>query len=145
MAESARKTRAGRLGDGSGAGDGAHHRPVMLREQVHGLFGQHQCECLRRHPESGGDIGFACPQPACPDDGTKRCQRKDNAAIFAIAQQQRGDLAGLNAAKSSLDRATVTLDVAIAGASAISDLLIQLKEKATAAADPGIDDEARAF
>lgn len=71
--------------------------------------------------------------------GLKVSGAKDNAAVFAIAQQQRAELGGLSAVKSSLDRATGSLDVALAGAEAVSDLLIQLKEKTAAAADAGQD------
>tara|TARA_B100001939_G_scaffold201813_1_gene173409 strand:+ start:6428 stop:7270 length:843 start_codon:yes stop_codon:yes gene_type:complete len=75
--------------------------------------------------------------------GLKVASAKDNAAVFAIAQGQRADLAGLESVKSSLDRATSAVDVALAAAEAVSDLLIQLKEKATAATDPGADADAR--
>ncbi|WP_138379951.1 flagellin [Luteithermobacter gelatinilyticus] len=75
--------------------------------------------------------------------GLKVASAKDNAAVFAIAQGQRADLAGLESVKSSLDRATSSVDVALAAAEAVSDLLIQLKEKATAATDPGADADAR--
>ncbi|HPF46343.1 MAG: flagellin [Alphaproteobacteria bacterium] len=77
--------------------------------------------------------------------GLKVAGAKDDASIFAIAQKQRAELGGLNAVKSSLDRASGALDVAIAGAEAISDLLIQLKEKAVAAKDSGNDAASRAL
>ena len=75
--------------------------------------------------------------------GLKVASAKDNAAVFNIAQGLRGDLGGLNAVKSSIDRAISTLDVAIAAGEAVSDLLIQLKEKAVAAKDQGIDTASR--
>lgn len=75
--------------------------------------------------------------------GLKVASAKDNAAIFSIAQGQRADLAGLESVKGSLDRATSSVDVALAAAEAVSDLLIQLKEKATAAIDPGADAASR--
>lgn len=71
--------------------------------------------------------------------GLKVASAKDNAAIFAIAQKQRGELAGLDAVKGSLDQASSSLNVALAAAEAVSDLLIELKGKATAAAAPGLD------
>ncbi|NVJ69940.1 MAG: flagellin [Alphaproteobacteria bacterium] len=67
----------------------------------------------------------------------------DDAATYAIAQKMRGDLAGLNAVKSSLDRAISTLDVAVAAGEAVSDLLNEMKEKAVAAKDTGIDTASR--
>ncbi|PCI43588.1 MAG: flagellin [Alphaproteobacteria bacterium] len=69
--------------------------------------------------------------------GLKVSSARDNAAVFAIAQGQRAELGGLNAVKSSLDQASSSLNVALAAAEAVSDLLIQLKEKAVAATDPG--------
>ncbi len=75
--------------------------------------------------------------------GLKVESAKDNAATFAIAQNLRGDIAGLNAVKSSLDRAISTLDVAVAAGEAVSDLLTELKEKAVSAKDTGIDSASR--
>lgn len=68
---------------------------------------------------------------------------KDDAASFAIAQTLRSDIAGFNAVNQSLDRAQSELDVAIAGAEAISDLLIQAREKAVAAKDISLDADSR--
>ncbi|WP_308910081.1 flagellin [Pseudokordiimonas caeni] len=75
--------------------------------------------------------------------GLKVGSSKDNAAIFSIAQKLRGNVAGLNAVKGSLDRALSTLDVAISAGEAVSDLLIEMKEKAVAAKDPGLDADSR--
>lgn len=75
--------------------------------------------------------------------GLKVASSKDNAAVFSIAQKLRSDVSGLNAVKSSLDRATSALDVAIAAGEAVSDLLISLKEKAVAAKDAGLDSSSR--
>ena len=61
--------------------------------------------------------------------GLKVAGAKDDSAIFAIAQNLRSDLGGLNAIKQSLDRASGALDVGIAAAEAISDLLIEAKER----------------
>jgi len=75
--------------------------------------------------------------------GLKVGSAKDNAAVFAIAQGQRAELAGLGAVKGSLDRATSAVDVSLAAAEAVSDLLIELKEKTVAALDPGQDTASR--
>ncbi|WP_417452204.1 flagellin [Kordiimonas sp.] len=75
--------------------------------------------------------------------GLKVSSARDDAAVFSIAQTMRGDVAGFRAVNGSLDRANSELDVAIAGAEAISDLLIQMKEKAVAAKDDGLDDASR--
>ena len=61
--------------------------------------------------------------------GLKVSSAKDNAAIYSIAQKLRADLRGYNAVKQSLDRTISTTDIALAAASSISDLLIEMKEK----------------
>ena len=68
---------------------------------------------------------------------------RDDAATFAIAQNLRADLSGLNAVQSSLDRAQSSIDVAIAAGEAVSDLLIELKEQAVSASDTSLDTASR--
>lgn len=75
--------------------------------------------------------------------GLKISSAKDNAAVFSIAQKLRADLRGFSAVKQSLDRGISTTDVALAAAGAISDLLIEMKEKAVSAADQGLDTVSR--
>lgn len=75
--------------------------------------------------------------------GLKISSAKDNAAVFSIAQKLRGDVRGLNAVQQSLDRGISTVDVALAAANAISDLLLEMKEKAVAASDQGLDSTSR--
>ncbi|WP_298675567.1 flagellin [uncultured Sphingomonas sp.] len=68
---------------------------------------------------------------------------KDDSAAYTIAQTLRGDVGGLKAVTSSLNRAKSTVDVAVAGAEQISDLLNQMKSKATEASDEGLDTGSR--
>ncbi|NLS29067.1 Flagellin [Sphingomonas sp. S2M10] len=68
---------------------------------------------------------------------------KDDSAQYTIAQGLRGDLGGLKAVSSSLSRAKSVTDVAVAGAEQISDIVNQMKAKATQAADAGIDTSTR--
>jgi flagellin len=68
---------------------------------------------------------------------------KDNSSVFAVAQGMRSDIGALGSVQSSLDRAVSIGDVAIAAGESISDLLIEMREKATAAMDPSIDTFAR--
>jgi flagellin len=68
---------------------------------------------------------------------------KDNASVWGIAQAQRADVGSLGAVKMSLDRATSIADVAISAGETISDLLISMKEKVTAAMDPSLDTVSR--
>ncbi|WP_292227916.1 flagellin [Brevundimonas sp.] len=67
--------------------------------------------------------------------GLKVQGAKDNAAVWAVAQGQRADKGSLEAVTTSLKRATSIADVSLAAGQQISDLLIELKQKATAAAD----------
>ena len=69
---------------------------------------------------------------------------KDDSAAFTIAQSLRGDLGGLQAVGSSLNRAKSVTDVAVAGAEQISDIVNEMKKKAYEAADAGIDTASRA-
>lgn len=75
--------------------------------------------------------------------GYKVAGARDDAAVFAVAQNMRGDIAALTAVKTSLDRANSITDVALAAGEAISDLLIEMREKAVSAKDPSIDAVAR--
>lgn len=68
---------------------------------------------------------------------------KDDSARFTIAQKLRGDVGGLKAVNSSLSRAKSTVDVAVAGAEQVSDLMNQMKSKVTEATDGGLDADSR--
>ncbi len=76
--------------------------------------------------------------------GLKVGSAKDNGAVFAIAQGMRSDVAGFGVVKESLDRASSTVDVAIAAGESISDLMIDMKEKALAASDESLTTSQRA-
>ncbi|MEC9345247.1 MAG: flagellin [Pseudomonadota bacterium] len=69
---------------------------------------------------------------------------KDNGAVFAIAQNMRGEVAGFEAVKTALDNAVSVVDVALAAGESISDLLIEMKEKAVAALDQSLETASRA-
>ncbi len=75
--------------------------------------------------------------------GLKVGSAKDNGAVFAIAQNMRAEVASFNAVGQSLGRALSTVDVSIAAAEGISDLLIEMKEKALGAADASLDTASR--
>ncbi len=76
--------------------------------------------------------------------GKKVNSAKDNGAIWAIAQGQRSEISALNAVKTSLDRGSSAVDVAMAAGESVSDLLVQLKEKALSATDKSLTTAARA-
>ena len=75
--------------------------------------------------------------------GLKIASAKDNGAIWAIAQNQRATSGSLNAVKDSLQRSQSTVDVAISAGESISDLLLQMKQKALAASDTTLDSNSR--
>jgi flagellin len=75
--------------------------------------------------------------------GRKINNAKDNGAIWAIAQNQRAASQSLNAVRESLQRGQSTVDVAISAGETVSDLLLQMKEKALAAADASLDTNSR--
>tara|TARA_B100000676_G_C18044753_1_gene827195 strand:- start:344 stop:1201 length:858 start_codon:yes stop_codon:yes gene_type:complete len=54
---------------------------------------------------------------------------KDDASTYAIAQNQRGDVAGFKAIRSALASGESAVNVAIDAGKAISDLLIEIKAK----------------
>ena len=75
--------------------------------------------------------------------GLKVSSAKDNGAVWAIAQNQRATSGSLNAVKDSLQRSESTVDVAIAAGTSVSDLLLQMKQKALAASDTSLDQASR--
>ena len=64
---------------------------------------------------------------------------KDNAATFAIAQNMRGDIAGMGAVKTNLALGQSTANVAIDAGKAIAELLIEMKAKTVQASQEGLD------
>ncbi|MBS0360595.1 MAG: flagellin [Proteobacteria bacterium] len=68
---------------------------------------------------------------------------KDNAAVWAIAQNQRATSQSLNSVIQSLQRGQSTVDVAMSAGNSVADLLNQMKEKALAAADTTLDTNSR--
>jgi flagellin len=77
------------------------------------------------------------------NSGMKVATARDDGAIYAIAQNQRASVAGYSAVINSINNATSSIDVALSAGQAISDLLIQLKTKALAAADSSLDTASR--
>jgi len=75
--------------------------------------------------------------------GLKVAGPKDNGAVYAIAQNLRGEIAGFEAVKTALDNAVSVVDVGLAAGQSISDLLIEMKEKAVAALDQSLETSSR--
>jgi flagellin len=77
------------------------------------------------------------------NSGLKVADAKDDGAIYAIAQNQRGAVAGYQSVLNSLNNGSSAIDVALSAGQSISDLLIQMKAKALSAADPSLDTASR--
>ena len=77
------------------------------------------------------------------NSGLKVANARDDGAIYAIAQNQRGSVAGYSSVLNSLNNATSAVDVALSAGQSISDLLIQMKAKALSAADSSLDTASR--
>jgi flagellin len=75
--------------------------------------------------------------------GLKVASAKDNGSIWAIAQNMRATSGSLDAVKESLERGQSTVDVAMSAGESISDLLLQMKQKALAASDTTLDTNSR--
>jgi flagellin len=71
--------------------------------------------------------------------GLKVSGAQDDASTFAIAQGQRGDIAGFQAISSSLALGGAAINVALQGATTISNTLIALQGKIVQAQDPTQD------
>jgi len=89
---------------------------------------------------TGAELGIAQQRIST---GRKVDSAKDNGSTWAIAQSMRATSTSLNAVKDSLQRGQSTLDVALAAGSSVSDLLLQMKEKALAASDTTLDTSSR--
>ncbi|WP_417491302.1 flagellin [Maricaulis sp.] len=68
---------------------------------------------------------------------------KDDGGKFAIAQRMRAQVGGYGVVTDSLNRTGSVVDVALAAAEGISDLLIEMKAKALAASDVSLDSASR--
>src|SRR5258706_7358279 len=75
--------------------------------------------------------------------GLKVATPIDNGAVYAIAQNMRGNVAGYQAVNDSINRGISTVDVGISAGQSISDLLNDLKGKALAGADASLDTASR--
>ena len=77
------------------------------------------------------------------NSGYKVANARDDGAVYAIAQNQRGNVAGYTAVINSISNATSAVDVALSAGQSISDLLIQMKQKALSASDSSLDTASR--
>ena len=66
---------------------------------------------------------------------------KDDAATFAIAQNMRGDIAGMSAVKTNLSLGQSVTSVAIDAGTAIANLLTEMKAKSVQGSQSGLDSD----
>jgi flagellin len=76
--------------------------------------------------------------------GLKVASAKDNGAVFAIAEGQRGRVDSLSAVMDGIDRASSVIDVGLSAGEAIGDILQQMKEKAVAGQATDLSTDQRA-
>ena len=74
--------------------------------------------------------------------GIKVTPRSDP-STFAIALSLKSDVAGIEAVRSALDGGQSITDVALVAATAIGDILIEMKALAVKASQQGLDQTAR--
>jgi flagellin len=65
--------------------------------------------------------------------GFKVSSARDNGAVYAIAEGQRARVSSVAAIKDGIDRASSTVDVALAAGKSVGEILQKLKAKAVAA------------
>ena len=75
--------------------------------------------------------------------GLKIASAKDNGAIWAIAQTQKAQVVSLDAVSNSLNNGKSVLDTTLQAGAQMMDILNQMRQKALAASDTGVDDPSR--
>ncbi|THD83305.1 MAG: flagellin [Phenylobacterium sp.] len=75
--------------------------------------------------------------------GLKIGSAKDNGAIWAIAQTEQAQASSLDAVTNSLNNGKSVLDTTLQAGDQLTSILTQMREKALAASDAGIDDPSR--
>lgn len=75
--------------------------------------------------------------------GKQVSSAKDNPALYALAQQQRAELASIEPVQQGLRVGQSAVDVALAAGESISDILVQMKAVASQAADTSLTAEQR--
>lgn len=75
--------------------------------------------------------------------GLQVSSARDNPAIYALAQQQRAQVASLETVQQGLRIGVSTVDVALAAGESIADVLIELRQVASQATDPSLSAQNR--
>ncbi len=75
--------------------------------------------------------------------GLEVSSAKDNPALYALAQKQRAELGSIESVQQGLRIGVSTVDVALAAAESISDILVEMRSLASQAADSSLSSENR--
>jgi flagellin len=75
--------------------------------------------------------------------GLKIATAKDNGAIWAIAQTEKAQASSLDAVMNSLNNGKSVIDTTLQAGSQLTDILNQMRQKALAASDAGVDNASR--
>ena len=75
--------------------------------------------------------------------GLKIASAKDNGAVWAIAQTEKAQASSLDAVSNSLNNGKSVLDTTLQAGSQMTDILNQMRAKALAASDAGVDNASR--
>jgi len=75
--------------------------------------------------------------------GLKIASAKDNGAIWAIAQTEKAQASSLDAVTNSLNNGKSVLDTTLQAGAQLTDILNQMRQKALAASDAGVDNASR--
>ena len=75
--------------------------------------------------------------------GLKIATAKDNGAIWAIAETEKAQASSLDAVTNSLNNGKSVLDTTLQAGAQLTDILNQMRQKALAASDAGVDDASR--
>jgi len=75
--------------------------------------------------------------------GLKVASAKDNGAVWAIAQTEKAQASSLDAVTNSLNNGKSVLDTTLQAGSQMTDILNQMRAKALAASDAGVDNASR--
>ena len=75
--------------------------------------------------------------------GLKIASAKDNGAVWAIAQTEKAQASSLDAVANSLNNGKSVLDTTLQAGSQMTDILNQMRAKALAASDAGVDNASR--
>lgn len=79
------------------------------------------------------------------NSGLRVSGARDDGAVFGMAQSIRDDISSLGVVTTSLDHSMAVTDVAYSAVESMTDLVLEMKEKALAASDQSLDGRSRSI